>query len=550
MNKKYIIGGLVFWAGLSGYMGLRILESYTEDAVFAALSAVPAEAQEIRYSFLTNTLRLKGVEYELPDEKIMHKGSIESVEVTGFNRKCMFVKPDMPAYDPDTLPIVAESIHAEGIVDRIHVDKTQVEQRISDVQIRGWYQRLGMFLDQHRQHNGELSYYEELYRYRLDGMDVNNVTLTITEPDTPPLNAAIDKMALSDGVRAPRIDEKVTPVSLYLSGVRFSGEDGSDGKISGGVQRLEVRDLLLPDPAVMVELAGIGKVLDAADPESEADSMAFENQLTRLVTLLQQNYEKRVPFSRMGVQGLRLELAGSGGPEEQSGRNVAVIGVNGFDYAQALTAEGNVRSTASLDGLKIDAPVLTEDAIIMRYAPDGFVLNVNGESLSGDELIEGKARYELKGLGVLEGDMALTGDIKALQNWSGAGGALDSDPAELMQNVQLKNLNLAYRDSGLLAMSVELLAREDGRTPDELLAEFSQMLAMTSQFPNRAARQLGAALTEQLATPGEFAMNLVPSAPLSIMELFTMAMMGSDDLPVTFSSKPGAKALKDYLPQS
>ena len=35
MNKKYIVGGLVFWAGLSGYMGLRILESYTEDAVFS-----------------------------------------------------------------------------------------------------------------------------------------------------------------------------------------------------------------------------------------------------------------------------------------------------------------------------------------------------------------------------------------------------------------------------------------------------------------------------------------------------------------------------------
>ena len=72
MNKKYIVGGLIFWAGVSGYMGLRILESYTEDAVFAALSAVPAQAQEIKYSFLSNTLSLKGVEYELPDDKIMH----------------------------------------------------------------------------------------------------------------------------------------------------------------------------------------------------------------------------------------------------------------------------------------------------------------------------------------------------------------------------------------------------------------------------------------------------------------------------------------------
>lgn len=98
MNKKYLVGGLIFWAGLSGYMGLRILESYTEDAVYAALSAVPAQAQEIKFSFLNSSLTLKNVEYEIPDEKAIHKGTIEHVELKGFNRKIMFVKPDMPPY--------------------------------------------------------------------------------------------------------------------------------------------------------------------------------------------------------------------------------------------------------------------------------------------------------------------------------------------------------------------------------------------------------------------------------------------------------------------
>ena len=547
MNKKYIVGGLIFWAGLSGYMGLRILESYTEDAVFAALSAVPAEAQEIRYSFLTNTLTLKGVEYELPDDKIMHKGSIERVEVTGFNRKCMFVKPDMPAYDPDTLPIVAESIHAEGIVDKLHFDQTQVEQRIADVQLLGWYQRLGMFLDQHRQHNGELSYYEELYRYRLDGLEVSNVAVTVTEPDMEPLNVNIDKLALSEGVRAPRSEEKVAPVSMYLSGVRFSGKDSSGEMISGGAQRLEVKDVLLPDPAVMVELSGINKALDAADLDTEAGSMEFENQLTRLVTVLQQNYEKKVPFSRMGMQGARLELTGGSAAAENAGKKMAAIALNSFDYTQALTADGDVRSTASLNTLKLDVPELNEDPIIARYAPEGFALNMSGESVSGDDSIEGKGRYELKGLGELEGSLAILGDVKALQNWSGMN---DITPEELMQNVQLKNLNLVYKDSGLLAMIVEIMARKDGRSPEDLLVEASQMLAMTSQVPNRAAQQLGTALAEQLSMPGEFAMALEPAAPISFLDLFTMVMRGSDNLPVTFSSKAGPKALKDYLPKN
>ena len=54
MNKKFIIAGVMFWASLSGYMGLRVLESYTEDAVYAVLSVIPAQAQEIRYSLRYN----------------------------------------------------------------------------------------------------------------------------------------------------------------------------------------------------------------------------------------------------------------------------------------------------------------------------------------------------------------------------------------------------------------------------------------------------------------------------------------------------------------
>ena len=223
MNKKYIVGGLIFWAGVSGYMGLRILESYTEDAVFAALSAVPAQAAEIRYSFLSNTLALKGVEYELPDDRIMHKGTIESVEVKGFNRKCVYVKPDMPAYHADTLPVVAESVTARGIVDNIHVAQTRVEQKIDEVQIRGWRQRLGMLLDQHSQHRGEASFFEELFRCSLEGFDVGRISTTILAPDAAPVNVTVDSVSLPDGLRAPRGEEKVAPASVRISGIRFAG---------------------------------------------------------------------------------------------------------------------------------------------------------------------------------------------------------------------------------------------------------------------------------------------------------------------------------------
>ena len=53
-----------------------------------------------------------------------------------------------------------------------------------------------------------------------------------------------------------------------------------------------------------------------------------------------------------------------------------------------------------------------------------------------------------------------------------------------------------------------------------------------------------------MAVPGEFAMSLAPAEPVSIMDLAALVMMGSDELPVTFTSKPGTKPMKEYLPKN
>ncbi len=556
MNKKYIVGGLIFWAGLSGYMGLRILESYTEDAVFAALSAVPAQAQEIRYSFLTNTLTLKGVEYELPDDTIMHKGSIERVDVTGFNRKCMFVKPDMPAYDPDTLPVVAESISASGITDRIHVGNVQAEQHISDVHIRGWYQRLGMFLDQHRQHNGEVSYYEELFRTRLDGMEVNNLTLTLTGPDMPPATVSVDKIALSEGLQAPRGSDRVSPVSLCLSGLRVSATDSTGMRLNGGMQRVDLEDVLLPDPEVIVEIVKTSRAIDEAASDtgdgaadSDAGMDAFEAQLEKMVVLMQKTYENRPPLSRFGMQAARFDVSEASSSSEKAGDDLVTVSLNSFNYMLSMTGAGEHKSATTLDGLQLNMAEFSNDEIMERYAPDGFVLNASGESVMSDTRLAGRGRYELKGLGVLEGDLEMLGDIKALQGWSAAEN-FAADPYALLQRLMIGSLNLKYEDSGLLAMGIELVARDDGTPPGMLLDLAAAELASIGQSQNRIVRQLVAALSEQMAMPGEFAMSLAPAEPVRIMDLAALVMMGSDELPVTFTSKPGTKPMKEYLPKN
>lgn len=541
MNKKYIVGGLIFWAGLSGYMGLRILESYTEDAVFAALSAVPAQAQEIRYSFLNNTLRLKGVEYELPDEKIMHKGTIESVEVTGFNRKCMFVKPNMPAYDPDALPIVAESVTATGIVDNVHVGHTRMEQRVERVELRGWYQRLGMLLDQHNQHSGEASFFEELYRCRLDGLELDKVTSVISEPEKAPVRITAAKAMLSEGIRAPRGTDSVSPVSLRLSGLSVSGRN-----FSGALQQFDVNGLLLLEPADMAEFLRLNREFDAA-VSKDADDDAAETLIDRMAEILAGHAQARRPFAGLGMQGgsfeVREELPGGGSGDVLL--NMAVKSLNG---TMAVAADGGFRNDVTLSGLKLAFPGKGMFAdTLSRYAPDGLVLNMTSSTLTGDDAFSGRARYELEGLGELEGELDLTGDIRSLRA-AAMKGYPEESREELMQSVRLRRLNLDYRDSGLVPLAVELAALRQGGEPEALVQRTVALLTMLGQTPERPVRDMCRALMEQLVTPGELIVTVAPEQPMNVMEALSLASVDPDALPVTFTSKPGAKALKDYFP--
>lgn len=540
MNKKYIAGGLVFWAGLSGYMGLRILESYTEDAVFAALSAVPAQAQEIRYSFLNNTLSLKGVEYELPDEAVMHKGTIESVEVKGFNRKCMFVKPSMPAYDADTLPIVAESISATGIVDKVHVGNTQMEQRIADVQVNGWYQRLGMLLDQRSRHKGEVSFFEELYRCRLDGLEVNDVRSVISDPELPvPVKVDMEKVALARGIAAPRGEAKVSPLSLYVAGVRFSGD-----RFSGGLQRMDVKDLLLPSPELMADLVAMQNA-DGAPEGAAADgenaALSQEERLEAAVAELYEYYVKNLPVSLFGLQGLKVSL--SEGPESMG------IAVNGFSYTQAMEGEDVTKSSTDVSRLHLTLPRGGEPllAVFSRYAPEGFVLNMKADIRTGKNDIVSTARYELEGLGGLEGECVYSGDLAALETMP----LLLSEDAylEAMQKLQLKKLSAVYRDSGLLPLALEVFALEDSGSPEEYAAMAVQIGREVERMPGSMFAELGKLMREQFTAPGEMSVAFTSETPRSFMELLSMALMDPASLPFSFGSTPGTKPLAEYLPR-
>lgn len=542
MNRKYAIGVLVLLcAGAAGWFGMRTVEKTTEQAVAEALASVPAQAREIRYSLLENTLTLKGVTYEFSGGDILRRGSVDSVEVKGFNRKYVFTKSDAP-YRADDLPLVAEAIAATGIVDSMQMDGTKVEQRVEKVRLTGWYQRLGTLLTLNAQNRGDEAFFEELYRCRIDGMEIDGVSMALSEADAPSARIGVEEISFPDGMRAPRDGEKVAPVSVRFDGIHVSGKD-----FSGALRKLEFRDVLAPDPDV---LAAFFRIFGEGD-NFEDDDLRYlaENKLiSDIENLLLKNYENRVPISRMLAEGGSLSLQDT--PEEQGAKPaVFSMDMKSFDYRLSLTEEGAIRDATNLSGLKMNFPDSMEEAdILSRYAPEGLILNVTSNSLLADDELSGKARYELEGLGVLEGSLDIVGDIRALQR-----AVLEGDPSgevdRLMQSVRLKGMNVICRDSGLLPMSVEIAARWSGSTVENELKELSALLQKMAQDKERPVRECGAALLEQLERPGEFVMTIAPERPMNFMEIIALASMNPDALPVTFGSRPGEKALTDYLPK-
>ncbi|WP_418765987.1 hypothetical protein [Mailhella sp.] len=540
MKKKYIIGGIVVCVGIAAWIGVYALENRTEKAVAGALASVPAQAQEIRYSLLNNTLLLKGVTYDVSEENVKRKGSVEQVEIKGFNPACLSVSA--AAYDPDALPVVAQSMTATGISDDIGFGDLQIAQKIDEISVSGWHQRLGVLLERFQKHRDEASFYEEMYRYRLDGMAFRGMRSLISMPDMPsPISLDMEEMGLAESARAPRGDEKVAPFSVYLSGMRF-GAKGSTGRVSGELQRLDIKDVLLPDPFVMAELVRINKKMDATDLDSETGMDDFDEQIIAMSSLLQKNYENKLLFSRFGMQGFRF-MVDEANP--QAGEPFVAVRMKSLDYRMGLSS-GQYTYAATLDALQLNMAELRSNEVVRKYAPDGFTLNANSESVVGDAKITGRGRYDLVGLGALEGDMTLTGNIRDLRRLASMAD-LTIDPSDLLQSIQLQKMNLKYHDSGLTAMAIELIAKEDGQSPESLLEAIFQSLREMSQIPAKNAQQLGAALTELFTLPGEFGMSYEPVTPVSLMELVSMIMIDPGSVPVTFSSKQGTKPLTDYL---
>ncbi|MBQ3170581.1 MAG: hypothetical protein IJB53_01465 [Mailhella sp.] len=524
MDKRFIIGGLMFWAGVSGYMGLRVLESYTEDAVFAVLSVVPATAKEIRYHFLTDDLRITGIEYEIPHDTVVHRGTIDSVEISKFHRKIMYVKPDMPAYHADELPRVGESFKIRGIADRVHEGHSVLETKIASVDMQNWYQRVGLVLDHFARKGVGEAFFEELFRMRVDEFSASQIEMTLTDPDLgAPVTFRADQFSMPGGIPAPRGEEKTTPVNMLFD--RASLVQGERGVSAG---RVELRALRAPEPDKLARLYELSKALR----EGKADA-ASEGLLCSLDTI----WDKYPPVGYAGAQNISVKTGKGAEPVTASSASYS-LSRNGDTWTDSMKCGGLLLKPGLFEGM---------EETVKRFAPEGLKLDIASDSTSDSTSVHSEGSYAVSGLGTLKTSSSLEGEFGKLRKLCLSTDIEQLDPFALAYGLKVQNLKVSYADSGLLPLILSAIAANVEMPPAVLAQEASTVAFGMATDGNAMLRKLGTALGQQLLTPGELDIEFAPEKGMTVKEFTDRLLTDPASLPLKVSSKPGNKPMQEYF---
>ena len=517
MNKKYVVAGFLFWASVSGYMGLRILESYTEDAVAAALTCIPATAREVKFSFLSKDLVLEGLQYEIPDEKVQRKGTVERIEVKGFNRKILFVTPRMPEYAPEGLPAVAERITATGIMESRHESYARTEVSLDSLEIIGWGQRLGILLDRYARGGADERFFEELFRCCMDRAHVSGLLIRQEDSrDKDAVQLRLDKMLLPEGITPPQAGEYAHPLHVLLEG---SSCGGADWNFSSG--RLELLDFTPPAPSSL----------------SKMHSFDLVRWLAAYAT--REGHQPLRPFfTGLHADACRFQAKGSGQAASLAGLSLAVDPKDaGTDIDLALS------------GLHISNDVLAQyGGTVEKHAAGGVKADLRFRgNMTGSGCIS-SLEVLLHGLGKLDVAASLAGDMDVLFSCALS---QEMQPVFLkrLAEMRMERIKMTYEDSGLCALALEIAAKKAGMMPLDFLDALDARAAMELQksADSRIVGDAARILREQLHAPGTITAELAQGKRPTLAQLALTILTQPAKLPVFLSSAPGKKPMRSYF---
>ncbi len=514
MNKKYVLLGVLFWASVSGYMGMRILDSYTEDAVAAALSGLSASAEEIRFSFLKKTLDITGLEYDLPDPKTQRKGRIERIEVQDFNRKILFVLPRMAEYSAETLPKVAERVTVTGWTETLHEKEDKIASSIKRISIEGWYQRLGLVLDRYARFGAGKQFYEEAARCRMAGASVEGISSEKNGGTASRFSAL--RIFFPRGIVPPAQGEKVHPQDISLEGLSCS--EGTGTFSAGGIQ---VLGLQLPHPDIFDAL-----------PQGGGEGKSQKAERPGLLRLLSSGWRDRLPLASLSVQS--ASFRDPEGKEElgmESGSVMLARKDGGYGLDLAVRALGGRNA---------------EELRIMPSLPEaGMLLDAGVRGSMGPGETEFTASYDLRGLGRGRLGARVKGNVpEVLEVLMGKKGSFGT---KNLVSLSLRDAEFTHDDSGLAALLLLWEAKERGCTPQELWSRYREEASAMASSEGVLQAEAGRILLEQLERPGKAGVRLREET--SLAALVMQMLMSPEKLPLQLTSEPGPRPMSSYFPR-
>ncbi|MBR4424159.1 MAG: hypothetical protein IKS68_08035, partial [Mailhella sp.] len=224
------------------------------------------------------------------------------------------------------------------------------------------------------------------------------------------------------------------------------------------------------------------------------------------------------------------------------------IGLEGLDFILQYAADKGLNTDLAVKGLHVGLELLEQyRAEIARFAPGGIVADASLKNALTNEGYAGNAAAAVRGLGRLDADLSLAGDVLGMLKKA----ASDPDHADellpLLSQVKVAGCGAGYKDSGLAAMVLGIAAKELGMPPADLLAMASGQAEQLASSGDPFLGKLGKMLKEQLARPGEMSVRLAKGADLDVMTFGMTAAEDPGKLPLEFSSNPGSRTMEEYL---
>ncbi len=224
------------------------------------------------------------------------------------------------------------------------------------------------------------------------------------------------------------------------------------------------------------------------------------------------------------------------------------IGLEGLGFVLRYAADKGLNTDLAVKGLYVGLDLLEQyRSEIARFTPGGIVADASLNNALTNEGCAGNASATVRGLGKLDMDLAMEGDVLGILKKA----VNDPDHADelqpLLSQVKVVGCGAGYEDSGLAAMLLSIAAREFGMPPAGLLAMASGQAKQLASSGDPFFEKLGKMLREQLARPGDMAVRLAHGADLDVMTFAMTAAESPDKLPLEFSSRPGTKAMEEYF---